>query len=61
MTPVDTTGAGDAFVGSFAHFLVAGDPITAALTKAAHYAADSTTRRGTQKSYATEAEFLRLG
>ncbi len=59
VTPADTTGAGDAFVGSFARFLVAGDPIAAALTKAARYAADSTTRRGTQKSYATEAEFLR--
>ncbi len=59
VTPADTTGAGDAFVGSFARFLVAGDPITVALTKAARYAADSTTRRGTQKSYATEAEFLR--
>jgi ribokinase len=54
---VDTTGAGDAFVGSFARYHAAGVELTAALGKAARYAADSVTRRGAQKSYATEAEF----
>ena len=54
---VDTTGAGDAFVGSFARYYAAGVELTAALEKAARYAADSVTRRGAQKSYATEAEF----
>ena len=57
VTPVDTTGAGDAFIGSFARFLVAGETIEKALNIAARYAADSITRRGTQKAYATAAEF----
>ncbi len=59
VAPVDTTGAGDAFIGSFARYTVAGFDLRAALRKAARYAADSITRRGTQKAYATEAEFLR--
>jgi ribokinase len=57
VTPVDTTGAGDAFVGSFAVFHAEGMDLEAALTRAARYAADSVTRRGTQKAYATRAEF----
>lgn len=57
VTPVDTTGAGDAFVGGFARFHAAGLDLEAALAKAARYAADSVTRRGTQKAYATAAEF----
>jgi ribokinase len=57
VTPVDTTGAGDAFVGSFARFHAGGMELEAALAKAARYAADSVTRRGTQKAYATAAEF----
>ena len=57
VTPVDTTGAGDAFVGGFARYFAAGLDLEAALAKAARYAADSVTRRGTQKSYATESEF----
>jgi ribokinase len=57
VTPVDTTGAGDAFVGSFARYYVGGEALDAALNKAVRYAADSITRRGTQKAYATEAEF----
>ncbi|AXC49000.1 ribokinase [Paracoccus suum] len=54
---VDTTGAGDAFIGSFAHFHAGGMDAPAALAQAARYAALSITRRGTQKSYATPAEF----
>ena len=57
VTPVDTTGAGDAFVGSFARYYVGGEGLDSALNKAVRYAADSITRRGTQKAYATEAEF----
>ena len=57
VTPVDTTGAGDAFIGSFAHFFAAGHDAPAALAQAARYAALSITRRGTQKSYATPDEF----
>jgi ribokinase len=55
--PVDTTGAGDAFVGSFARYFAGGLDLEAALDLAARYAADSVTRRGTQKAYATEAQF----
>ncbi len=54
---VDSTGAGDAFIGSFARYHAAGLSIEAALEKATLYAADSVTRRGAQKSFATEAEF----
>jgi len=54
---IDTTGAGDAFIGSFARYFTAGLSLEAALDKAARYAAFSVTRRGAQKSYATEAEF----
>jgi ribokinase len=57
VTPVDTTGAGDAFVGSFARYFAAGLGVEAALDKAVRYAADSVTRRGTQKAYAMEPEF----
>lgn len=55
--PKDTTGAGDAFIGSFARFYVETRELEASLKKAALYAADSITRPGTQKSYATTAEF----
>ena len=54
---VDSTGAGDAFIGSFARYHAAGLSIEAALEKATLYAADSVTKRGAQKSFATEAEF----
>jgi len=54
---VDTTGAGDAFIGSFARYFAAGLPLDAALTEATRYSAFSVTRHGAQKSYATEAEF----
>lgn len=55
--PVDTTGAGDAFIGAFAHFYAAGKSVFAALELAAAYAADSVTRRGTQKAYASAEQF----
>src|SRR5208283_4847208 len=54
---VDSTGAGDAFIGSFARYFASGLGLDAALARATRYAADSVTRRGAQKSYATEAEF----
>jgi len=57
VTPIDTTGAGVAFAGSCAGYCVGGVSLDAALAKAARYAADSITRRGTQRAYATEAEF----
>lgn len=55
--PVDTTGAGDAFIGSFAAFLAQGSSVENALKQASLYAALSITRRGAQKSYATPSEF----
>ena len=54
---IDTTGAGDAFIGSFARYLAAGLAFDAALAQATRFAALSGTRRGAQKSFATEAEF----
>jgi ribokinase len=57
VTPVDTTGAGDAFVGSFARYSAAGAAVEDALNLAVRYAADSVTRRGTQKAYANLADF----
>ncbi len=57
VVPVDTTGAGDAFIGSFARYFVETGDVVGALGQAVRYAANSITRRGTQKAYATEAEF----
>ena len=53
---VDTTGAGDAFVGAFARYSVTAG-LEEALRMASRYAADSVTRRGTQKAFATLEEF----
>ena len=57
VTPADTTGAGDAFIGAFARYYVEIGDVKASLGKAARYAADSVTRRGTQKAYATREMF----
>jgi ribokinase len=57
VTPLDTTGAGDAFIGSFAVFLAEGLPESEALTRANLYAALSTTQVGTQKSFPNRARF----
>jgi ribokinase len=54
---VDTTGAGDAFIGSFAVFLGEGLPEEEALPRANLYAALSATKVGTQKSFWSRAEF----
>jgi ribokinase len=54
---VDTTGAGDAFIGSFGVFLSEGLPEEEALPRANLYAALSTTKVGTQKSFCTRADF----
>ena len=48
---VDTTGAGDAFVGCFAQTLVASGDINSAIERAILYASQSVTARGTQTSY----------
>ncbi len=57
VTPVDTTGAGDAFIGSLAVFLSEGMPEEEAVTRANLYAALSTLRTGTQKSFVKRDEF----
>jgi ribokinase len=57
VTAVDTTGAGDAFIGSLAVFLAEGMLEKDALARANLYAALSTTRVGTQKSFPKRAEF----
>ena len=54
---VDTTGAGDAFIGSLACFLGSGDEEAQAISRANLYAALSTTAPGTQKSFATRPRF----
>ncbi|HKV24472.1 MAG TPA: ribokinase [Candidatus Acidoferrum sp.] len=56
---LDTTGAGDAFIGSFAVFLGEGLPETEALRRANLYAALSTKNVGTQKSFLDRAAFER--
>ncbi|WP_159994558.1 ribokinase [Roseomonas sp. 18066] len=57
VTPVDTSGAGDAFIGAFAqHYVAQGDTL-AAMRWGARYAADSITRPGTQSAFATRAAF----
>lgn len=55
--PVDTTGAGDAFIGSFAHFLAAGCEEIEAISRANLYAALSTLEIGTQKSFVSRERF----
>jgi ribokinase len=54
---VDTTGAGDAFIGSFAVFLSSGHRETDAISRANLYAALSTLAVGTQKSFVSEERF----
>jgi len=53
----DSSGAGDAFVGSFAVFLAEGLAERDAIARANLYAALSTMGIGTQKSFATRAQF----
>ncbi len=54
---VDSTGAGDAFIGSFAVFLGEGLPERDAVRRANLYAGLSTTSVGTQKSFYDRARF----
>src|SRR5580658_8048604 len=54
---VDSTGAGDAFIGSFATFLGEGLPEEEAVRRANLYAGLSTTGVGTQKSFYDRARF----
>lgn len=54
---IDSSGAGDAFIGSFAVFLAEGLPEKEAVRRANLYAALSTTGIGTQKSFSTRRNF----
>jgi len=54
---IDSTGAGDAFIGSFAVFLAEGVPEREAVRRANLYAGLSTTGIGTQKSFYDRARF----
>jgi ribokinase len=54
---IDSTGAGDAFIGSFAVFLAEGLPEREAVRRANLYAGLSTTGIGTQKSFYDRARF----
>jgi ribokinase len=54
---IDSTGAGDAFIGSFAVFLAEGLPEREAVQRANLYAGLSTTGVGTQKSFYDRARY----
>jgi ribokinase len=54
---VDSSGAGDAFIGSFAVFLAEGIPELEAVRRANLYAGLSTTGVGTQKSFYDRGRF----
>jgi len=54
---IDSTGAGDAFIGSFAVFLAEGVAELEAVRRANLYAGLSTTAIGTQKSFYDRARF----
>jgi ribokinase len=56
VTAVDTTGAGDAFVGSLAVYLAGGLSLRQAARRAGMIAALSVTRRGAQSSFPSQAE-----
>jgi ribokinase len=53
---VDTTGAGDAFVGSLAYYLAEGQPIITAMQRANRIAAISVQAPGTQSSFPNLAD-----
>jgi ribokinase len=57
MKSIDSTGAGDAFIGSFAVFLGEGLPEREAVRRANLYAGLSTTGVGTQKSFYDRARY----
>lgn len=50
---VDTTGAGDAFIGSLAYFMAAGKSLAEAMRRANYIAAISVQASGTQTSFPT--------
>ena len=57
---VDTTGAGDSFVGSFAYFLASGRPMVDAARRATRVATRSVLKPGTQMSFPWRDEVLEI-
>jgi ribokinase len=60
VTVVDTTGAGDSFVGSFAYSLASGKVPIDAMSLGVKVASISVTRKGAQSSYPNQAEIATL-
>ncbi|CAN2159729.1 RbsK Sugar kinases, ribokinase family [Candidatus Nanopelagicaceae bacterium] len=60
VTAVDTTGAGDAFVGSFAYALASGKAPIDAMKFGVSIASLSVTRKGAQSSYPDQTEIATL-
>ena len=60
VTSVDTTGAGDAFVGAFTYSLASGSDPVSAMTLGIKVASFSVTRKGAQSSYPDQAEIATL-
>ena len=54
---VDTTGAGDAFIGCFAHSYSQHGDVEKAMERAVRYASHSVTGKGTQPSYASGTDW----
>ena len=59
-TAVDTTGAGDSFVGSFAYALAKGEDPATAMSFGVKVASRSVTKKGAQSSYPDQAEIKTL-
>ena len=57
---IDTTGAGDAFVGTFAYGLACNKTATDAMSLGVRVASLTVTRKGAQSSYPTQAEIATL-
>ena len=60
INPIDTTGAGDAFVGSLAYFLAYQRPLRDAIERACGIATQSVLKAGTQTSFPHRDEVMGL-
>ncbi len=54
---IDTSGAGDAFIGCFSHYFVQSGDVEFSMKKASMFAAMSVTEKGTQFSYPSIEQF----
>ena len=55
---LDTTGAGDSFLGAFGAYLAQGLPVAECIRRATVVAGHSVTRRGTQTSFGSASAFV---